>query len=89
MPSKIRYRFYTHLEFLRTVIYNTVMPFVSWRSKPIESEDEDEAALDEERRERHSQQPAVAQSDEQADNSQVCLNVHIQDPRLALVPYSQ
>jgi len=53
------------------------------------SEDEDEADLDEERRERHSQQPAVAESDEQADNSQVCLNVRVHDPRLAVVPFSQ
>ena len=56
---------------------------------PSEDEDEDEADLDEERRERHSQQPTVAQSDEQADNSQVCLNVRVHDPRLAVVPFSQ
>jgi len=57
---------------------------MTWRSKPIESEDEDEDDLNVEHMNRRMQQPAVAQPDERADSCEVCF-IQTQDPRLVLV----
>jgi len=54
---------------------------MTWRSKPIESEDEDD--LNVEHMNRRMQQPAVAQPDERADSCEVCF-IQTQDPRLTL-----